>query len=110
MAMSDETTSEPTGGSRASEEPGAAGEPSGTERASGDLRDLLRHFAQPVIESLDARLRTQIDARVDERVAESVPEAVDAILASRLAVLERAVADLDRQLREVTERLHDAGD
>jgi len=83
----------------------AGPEPTGSERATSDLRDLLRHFAQPVIESLDARLRTQIDARVDERVAETVPEAVDTALADRLAVLERAVADLDRALRSITERL-----
>jgi hypothetical protein len=67
----------------------------------GELRDLLRHFAQPVIESLDARLRTQVDARVDERVDETV----DAALADRLAVIERAVADLDRAVRELKARL-----
>lgn len=73
-----------------------------SERASGsDLRDLLRQFAQPVIDSLDARLRDQVDKRVDERVDEEV----EAALASRLAVIERAVADLDRAVRELSQRL-----
>jgi len=66
-------------------------------RSSGDLRDLLKQFAQPVLDSLDTRLRDQIDGRVDTRV--------DAILADRLAVLERAVADLDRAVRALQARV-----
>ncbi len=66
-------------------------------RSGGDLRDLLKQFAQPVLDSLDTRLRDQIDGRVDTRV--------DAILADRLAVLERAVADLDRAVRALQARV-----
>lgn len=69
----------------------------GARRAAGDLRDLFKQFAQPMIDSLDHRLRGQIDARVDERVEVRVNE----LLADRLAVLERAIADLDRAVREL---------
>jgi hypothetical protein len=72
---------------------------------TSDLRDLLRTFAQPVIESLDARLRTQVDERVDERVETQLDERLDEALAARLAVIERAIADLDRQVRELRTRL-----
>ena len=49
------------------------------------------------MDSIDSRLRDQIDHRVDERV--------DAALAARLSVIERAIADLDRALRELQDRL-----
>lgn len=62
-----------------------------------DLLARLRHLAQPLVDSLDSRLRDQIDHRVDERV--------DATLASRLSVIERAIADLDRGLKELEARL-----
>lgn len=58
-----------------------------------DLLARLKNLAQPVLESLDSRLRDQIDRRVDERV--------DATLAARLAVIERAIADLDRAVKEL---------
>jgi hypothetical protein len=76
-----------------------------TTRPGGDLRGLLRQFAQPVIDSLDGHLREQIDQRVDDRVDDRVAERVEAILADRLAVLERAVADLDRAVRALQARL-----
>ena len=62
-----------------------------------DLLARLKHLAQPLVESLDSRLRDQIDRRVDERVDES--------LASRLSVIERAIADLDRAVKEFQEHL-----
>ncbi len=58
-----------------------------------DLRQRLKSFAQPLVDSLDARLRDQVDARVDQRVNDT--------LSDRLAVIERAIADLDRRLREL---------
>ena len=64
-----------------------------------DIRDRLRQLTQPIVDSLDSRLRTQVDERVDERV--------DATLANRLSVLERAIADLDRSVKELQERLKD---
>ncbi len=67
------------------------------ENKPHDLRDRLKAFAQPFVDSLDSKLRDQVDARVDQRV--------DATLAARLAVIERAVADLDRSLKELEDRL-----
>ena len=66
-----------------------------------DLRDRLKQFAQPLVDTVDSRLREQIDQRVDQRV----DERVDAALADRLAVLERAIADLDRAVRGLQARL-----
>jgi hypothetical protein len=76
-----------------------------TNDASGkitnDLRDLFKQIAQPVLDSLDGRLRDQVDKRVDERVEETL----DRLLADRMAVIERAVADLDRTVRELQAKL-----
>ena len=63
-----------------------------------DLKSRFKQFAQPLVESLDARLREQIDQRVDQRV--------EASLSARLSVIERAIADLDRGLRELEARLN----
>lgn len=88
--MTDQDPSPETDG-----EPGRDGEP------SGDLRSLLRQLAQPVVDSIDARLREQVDRRVDERVDERVARALEA----RLSVIERALADLDRAVRALEDRL-----
>lgn len=66
-----------------------------------DLLARLKHLAQPLVDSLDSRLREQIDHRVDDRV--------DATLASRLSVIERAIADLDRAIRELQKRVEPNG-
>ena len=65
---------------------------------SQDLKSRLKQFAQPIVDSLDSRLRDQVDSRVDERVEHT--------LSARLAVIERAIADLDRSVRELEERLN----
>ncbi len=62
-----------------------------------DLKSRLKQFAQPLVDSLDTRLREQVDARVDQRV--------DTALSARLAVIERAIADLDRAVRALEERI-----
>lgn len=67
-----------------------------SHESTQDVLTRLKHLAQPLVDSLDSRLRDQIDRRVDERV--------DATLASRLAVIERAIADVDRALKEIQER------
>ncbi|MGC8510099.1 MAG: hypothetical protein ACP5PB_04415 [Acidimicrobiales bacterium] len=64
---------------------------------SHDLRDRLRQLAQPLVDSLDARLRDQVDARVEQRVTD--------LLAAKLTVLEHAIADLDRSVAQLRERL-----
>ncbi len=66
-----------------------------------DLLARLKHLAQPLVDSLDSRLREQVDRRVDERV--------EASLSSRLSVIERAIADLDRAVRELEIRLDKEG-
>jgi hypothetical protein len=68
-----------------------------THETNQDLLARLKHLAQPLVDSLDSRLRDQIDRRVDERV--------DSSLSSRLSVIERAIADLDRAIKELEERL-----
>jgi hypothetical protein len=65
-----------------------------------DLRERVRAVAQPLIDSIEGRVRRQIDSRVDENLDERIDRAV----AARLAVLERAVADLDRAVRELQSR------
>ncbi|MGC1420529.1 MAG: hypothetical protein WA786_10485 [Acidimicrobiales bacterium] len=62
-----------------------------------DLRERFRQFAQPFVDSLDGRLRDQVDKRVDHRVDET--------LSARLSVIERAIADLDRAIKELEQRL-----
>jgi hypothetical protein len=64
---------------------------------SQDLRSRLKQFTQPLVDSIDTKLRDQVDHRVDERVEVS--------LSARLSVIERAIADLDREIREIKERL-----
>jgi hypothetical protein len=66
-----------------------------------DLRNRLKHLTQPLVDSLDSRLRDQIDRRVDERVDDRVQTLVDEALAARLSVIERAIADIDRALKEL---------
>ncbi|HXC18830.1 MAG TPA: hypothetical protein VNT80_02870 [Acidimicrobiales bacterium] len=66
-----------------------------------DLRTRLKHLAQPFVDSLDTRLRDQIDRRVDDRVDDRVQTLVDEALAARLSVIERAIADIDRALKEL---------
>ena len=64
---------------------------------SQDLRSRLKQFTQPLVDSLDTKLRDQVDHRVDDRV--------ETLLSARLAVIERAIADLDREVRELKGRL-----
>jgi len=64
---------------------------------TADFKQKIKQFTQPLVDSLDARLRDEIDARVDVRVDEAVRD--------RLTILERAVADLDRAVRELAARV-----
>jgi hypothetical protein len=66
-----------------------------------DLRNRLKHLTQPLVDSLDTRLRDQIDRRVDDRVDDRVQTLVDEALTARLAVIERAIADIDRALKDL---------
>jgi hypothetical protein len=83
---------EPT--TSAGEEPEANGEePEAPDAQPQDIRERLRQFAQPFVDSLDIRLKDQVDRRVDRRVDETI--------SARLAVIERAIADLDRSIKEL---------
>jgi len=88
-----------------SAEPKEPKESGGSSDAFGekvqDLRDRLKHLTQPFVDSLDSRLREQIDRRVDDRVDVRVQTLVDEALAARLSVIERAIADIDRALKEL---------
>ncbi|MGH9019434.1 MAG: hypothetical protein ACRDV0_00215 [Acidimicrobiales bacterium] len=76
-------------------------EPSDASATPGpDIKERLRQLTQPLVDSLDARVKKQIDARVDE----TLDQRIDAAVAARLAVLERAIADLDRAVRDLQSR------
>ena len=62
-----------------------------------DLLQKLKSYTQPLVDSVDSKFRSQVDGRVDQKVEE--------ILKDRLAVLERAVADLARSVKEIEDRL-----
>jgi hypothetical protein len=64
---------------------------------SQDLKSRFRQLTQPLVDTLDGKLRDQVDKRVDERV--------DQAMNARLSVLERAIADLDRTVSELQRRL-----
>ena len=100
--MSD--TTEPSDASEPNE-PHEPKESSETSDAFGekvqDLRNRLKHLTQPFVDSLDTRLRDQIDRRVDDRVDDRVQTLVDEALAARLSVIERAIADIDRAVKEL---------
>ena len=74
----------------------------GAEPESGfDLKGIVRQLTAPMIESLDTRLRDQIEAHVDELLQEKIEAAV----ADRLSTVDRAIADLSRSLEELDRRL-----
>jgi regulator of protease activity HflC (stomatin/prohibitin superfamily) len=79
-------------------------DPSDDDSTSGfsahELRARLKQITQPIVDSLDSRLSAQVDKRVDQRVDESMKD--------RLSVIERAIADLDRTVHELQDRLNDA--
>jgi hypothetical protein len=54
-------------------------------------------MTQPLVDSLDSRLSAQVDKRVDQRVDETLKD--------RLSFIERAVADLDRAVHDLQDRL-----
>jgi DNA-binding transcriptional MerR regulator len=76
--------------------------PSSKGRDEGfDLKGIVRQLTAPMIESLDTRLRDQIEEHVDELLTEKI----DAALADRLSTVDRAIADLSRSLDALERRL-----
>jgi predicted negative regulator of RcsB-dependent stress response len=63
----------------------------------GELRDLVRHVTRPFVDTVDNKLKEQVDKRVDEKVEQ--------LLTDRLAVIERALADLDRAVKDLKKKL-----
>jgi len=60
-----------------------------------DLLARLKQMAEPIVTTIDNRLSGQVDKRVDKRVEESFKD--------RLSVIERAIADLGREVKELRE-------
>jgi hypothetical protein len=57
-------------------------------------------MAQPLLDSADAKFQE----RVDKHVADTVEKAVNDIVASRLTVIDRAIADIERRLSALEEK------
>ncbi len=66
-----------------------------------DLRGIVKQFTAPMIESLDSRLREQVEAHADS----VLDQKIDAALADRLATIERAIADLSRSIASLERRV-----
>jgi hypothetical protein len=60
-----------------------------------DIFARLKQMAEPIVATIDNRLSGQVDKRVDKRVEESFKD--------RLTVIERAIADLGREIKELQE-------
>jgi len=73
-----------------------------------DLKGIVRQLTAPMIESLDSRLRDQIEAHVDELLDKKL----DAALTARFATVDRAIADLSRSIEALDRRFgaHDEDD
>jgi hypothetical protein len=65
------------------------------------LKGIFRQLTAPMIESLDSRLREQVEAHVDELLGPKV----DAAIADRLFTVDRAIADLSRTLAALEHRV-----
>jgi len=72
-----------------------------------DLLQRLKTYTQPLVDSVDSKLRSQVDGRVDQKVEEILKDRLAVLerAVDRLAVLERAVADLARSVKEIEDRL-----
>lgn len=63
---------------------------------ASDLKDALRQLTAPVIDTVESKINEQINERIDSALNEKIEQ--------RLALLERAVADLDRAVRALEQR------
>ena len=64
--------------------------------SASDLKDALRQLTSPVIDSVESKINDHITERIDSLLNEKIEQ--------RLALIERAVADLDRAVRTLEER------
>jgi hypothetical protein len=67
-----------------------------TASKPADFKTRIKQITQPLVDQLDSRLSGQVDKRVDQKVEE--------ILKDRLSVIERAIADLDRTVKELQKK------
>ena len=81
--------------------PGVGRREHGRDADGFDLRGIVKQFTAPMIESLDARLREQVEAHADALMDQKV----DAAVSDRLATIERAIADLSRSISALERRL-----
>jgi hypothetical protein len=65
--------------------------------SGGELRNLLRQLVSPVVERVEEQVSTQIDQEVAQRFEE--------LLSSRMATIDRAIGDLDRHIKELSDRV-----
>jgi hypothetical protein len=94
-------------------EPGAADGASAGARRSGagarddedadrvDLKGIFRQLTAPMVESIDSRLREQVETHVDALLTTKVEAAVS----DRLATVNRAIADLSRAVEDLERRV-----
>ena len=61
------------------------------------MRGLLRQLVAPVIDQVEEKVSGQIDKEVASRFEE--------LMATRMSTIDRAIGDLDRHIKELTERL-----
>jgi predicted transcriptional regulator len=66
-----------------------------------DILARLKQMAEPIVATIDNRLSGQVDKRVDKRVEESFKD--------RLSVIERAIADLGREVKELQDLIKKDG-
>ena len=100
-----EETAAPSGAG-ATDDAGANGQAGGAGTSAGtgerlDLRAVLKQLTTPMLESLDARLREQVEAHTDELLQGKV----DAAVADRLSTVDRAIADLSRAVEALERRI-----
>jgi len=64
-----------------------------TNESSQDILQRVRLLAQPLVQSLDAKVRDEVEKRVDD------------VVRDRLSTIERAISDLDRSIKALEARL-----
>jgi hypothetical protein len=88
-------------GSGGGADAGARATGSGRDGDGFDLKGIVRQFATPMLESLDTRLREQVEAHVDQLLTTKL----DAALADRLQTIDRAIAHLSRSVDDLEQRV-----
>jgi hypothetical protein len=97
QAPPDATSDDATAGEGAT----GAGTGSAGDADRFDLKGIVRQFATPMLESLDSRLREQVEAHVDALLTAKL----DAALTDRLQTIDRAIAHLSRSVDELEGRV-----